>query len=159
MWSMRHTPRRGLSCDVTVDACDIGLSCFKGTCRAQAQRGAECAHWPDCAFPNVCLGDGICGSPLQAGERCTSSLDCTTLEGCDVGTKLCAPVRFGQPGAACDGEVTLCESGDCDRALGTCPAVLADGAACDPTDPASVCRVYSYCFQGTCQIVDGASCR
>jgi hypothetical protein len=96
---------------------------------------------------------------LPDGATCGSSLDCGSDIGCDVTTQLCTPVYFGQPGDPCDGEVSLCESGSCNKTVGACPAVLADDDACDPTDPSKVCRVFAVCFQGRCHIADPAACR
>lgn len=148
----------GAACDATTDACDIGTSCFQGFCRAKGQMGAACVQWSDCAPPTVCRASGVCGDVLFKGQPCTSSLDCTTDEGCDVTTSLCAPAQFGQPGASCDGEVNRCESGYCNRATGTCPTVIPDGSACDPSSPSAVCEVYSYCFGGMCKIPNAADC-
>jgi hypothetical protein len=131
----------GATCDATTDACDIGTSCFQGVCRAKGQMGAACVQWSDCAPPTVCRANGICGNVLFKGQPCTSSLDCTTDEGCDVTTSVCAPVQFGQPGAT-----------------GTCPTVIPDGSACDPSSPSAVCEVYSYCFGGICKIPNAADC-
>jgi hypothetical protein len=149
----------GSSCNAAIDACDIDFSCFQGSCRSKGQAGAHCLHWSDCAFPWVCLSSGICGEVLQVGETCSSSLECTTDFGCDMATKVCASVEYGQAGDTCDGEVFLCESGSCNMTAGTCPAVLADGAPCDPSDSSTVCQAYARCFQGTCQIADPASCQ
>jgi hypothetical protein len=146
-------------CNVATDACDIGMSCFDGTCRAQGRQGAPCAHWSDCAFPWICNGTGSCTYALSQGSPCISSLDCTTDQACDVTTRVCAPVRFAPPGAFCDGEVNDCESGSCNRGLGVCPAVLADGAPCDPNDFSKVCDVVASCFDGTCSIPDPAACK
>jgi hypothetical protein len=149
----------GSPCDVAADACDVDSSCFQGFCRAKGQDGAPCLHWSDCALPWVCWGNGTCALSLAIGETCSSSLDCTSYVGCDPTTKLCVAIQYGPPGSACDGEVLRCESGSCNRAVGTCPAVLDDAASCDPTDSSTVCKAGASCFQGICQIADPATCR
>jgi hypothetical protein len=148
----------GSPCNLATDTCEVGMSCFQGACRKQGQAGASCVSWSDCAFPSVCRSNGVCGGVLGRGQACTSSLDCTTNEACDLTSKVCASVQFGQSGATCDGEVHRCESGYCNKVTETCPAVLSDGSPCDPSDPSAVCEVYSLCFGGTCQIPDPADC-
>ena len=149
----------GLTCDPVTDACQVGMSCFEGSCRTRGGPGDACVHWSDCAPPLICRGTGICGDVVAAGEPCTSSLDCTTDQGCDVALRVCAAIRKGQPGEDCDGEVRRCESGRCNTTTGRCPRVIADGTSCDPSDPLSTCAVYAYCFQGICQISDPSVCQ
>jgi hypothetical protein len=149
----------GAPCNAATDACAMGLSCFSGACRAKGLQGAACVAWSDCAFPWVCRSNGVCDSVLPDGATCGSGYDCGSNTGCDVTTKQCTPVQYGQPDATCDGEVHRCEAGGCNKASGTCPTRLADGAACDPADPSKVCDVYARCFEGTCQIPDPATCK
>lgn len=148
----------GSPCTQATDDCEVGMSCFQGACRVQGQAGASCTVWSDCAYPSVCRTSGVCDGVLGVGQACTSSLDCTTDEACDLTSKVCASAQFGQPRAACDGEVHRCESGNCNKATGTCPTVLSDGSPCDPSNPVAACAVYSHCFEGTCQIPDPAEC-
>jgi hypothetical protein len=149
----------GSFCDSTADVCEVGLSCFQGTCRAQGQAGALCAVSNDCVAPNLaCRSSGICGSVVGKGQACSANRDCTTLEGCDPVQKVCVPFKFGQPGASCDDVVSHCEAGTCSQETGTCPAVLSDGALCDPNSGAAVCQVYARCFFGVCQIPNPAAC-
>jgi hypothetical protein len=149
----------GSPCNSSTDICDVDMSCFQGTCRRQGQAGAPCKSWNDCAWPQlVCRSSGICGEAAYAGQTCAGNTDCTTDQGCDPSTKVCVPLRFGQPGQACDDIVNLCESGACNRLSRTCPTVLPDGAACDPNSGSEVCQIYAHCFLGVCQIPDPAEC-
>src|SRR5580692_3195475 len=114
----------GVPCNVVVDACEVGFSCFDGVCRKQGVQGAPCNVWNDCALPTwVCKSSGECDAVTPDGQPCATQSDCTTDTGCDVGTKLCTPVKFGQPGTPCDGNVFRCEAGQCDMASGVCPRV------------------------------------
>lgn len=72
---------------------------------------------------------------------------------------VCVADTFNLPGQACDGVAQRCELGFCDTSTGLCPPVLQDGAACDPTNPSTLCNPYATCFRGTCQIVDPKSCQ
>jgi hypothetical protein len=148
----------GAACDGASDACDIGLSCFKGTCRTRATNGGACLHWADCAPPYICRSTGVCGYVAVQGQACQATIDCTTDVGCDAVTKLCVPLVFGEPGAACDGDVHRCVAGNCDLLAGSCPAVIPDGMPCDPNDRSHVCDDYARCFQGVCQIPTPATC-
>jgi hypothetical protein len=147
------------ACDVATDQCQIGYSCFNGSCRPKGQAEAPCAVWNDCDFPSVCLSNGICGRVLPDGASCGSSLDCGTDTACDTITKVCTPRRYAEPGAACDGVVDQCRAGTCNKALGICPVLVADGAPCDPANPVQTCDDYARCFQGTCRIPDPATCK
>jgi hypothetical protein len=149
----------GAPCNGITDACEVGLSCFSGSCRVQGAGGDPCVVWADCAFPNVCLSTGTCGSVLPDGAACGNSGDCASKTGCDVTAKICMPVHYGQGGQPCDGHVNRCESGLCDTATGICPTVLTTGAACKPTDPTQTCGVDERCFEGTCQIPDPSTCK
>lgn len=144
-----------------LDACPIGTSCTGGACQPQGGPGSACTKWADCAFPSACRA-GVCGQPAFSGDACDLSSDCTTDTGCDLQTKVCAPIQFGPPGAACDHDVKRCEAGSCNIAApattGTCPAVVPDGTKCDPNDSSTVCDDYARCFRGTCQIVDPVKC-
>jgi hypothetical protein len=149
----------GSPCVSAIDVCDVGMSCFQGACRVQGQAGAPCAVSNDCNVPTlVCRSSGTCGTVEGLGQTCASSSDCTTNEGCDPIQKVCVPFLFGQPGATCDGDVSRCESGACNKETGTCPTVLPDGALCDPNSGSTVCQVYARCFAGVCQIPDPTEC-
>lgn len=150
----------GAPCDVAVDACDIGLSCFGGVCRPLGLQGQPCAVWDDCSRPDVvCKSNGLCGPVTPVGGPCQNGTDCGNDIACDVTIKVCTPIQYGQPGSACDGEVHRCEAGVCDSTTGRCPTVLADGAACDPADASKVCDDYARCFGGTCRIPDPVACK
>jgi hypothetical protein len=148
----------GATCG-TDDTCDIGLSCFQGVCRKKGLQGSPCAVWADCLGPSwVCKSTGFCDAITPDGQVCATTQDCATDTGCDLTTRVCTPYHFSQPGAACDGQVNRCEAGECDSSTSLCPTVLADGAACDPADPSTVCDNYASCFDGVCQIPDPSVC-
>ena len=149
----------GASCDAATDVCVRGASCFGSHCRTLGQNGDPCTRTSDCSFPTVCTSQGTCGAAAWQGAPCTTAADCGTDQACDHGTSTCVPDTFNLPGQTCDGVVVYCERGACDTSTGLCPAVLPDGAACDPTDPSTQCDTYATCFEGTCQIVDPTLCR
>ena len=129
----------GSPCGSATGICDVGMSCFQGSCRIQGQASAPCASSNDCAGPNlVCRSSGICGNIVAQGQTCATNSDCTTNQGCDPIAKVCVAFKFGQPGAPCDGIVSHCESGACNKLSGTCPTVLSDGAPCDPNSGSTV---------------------
>ncbi len=148
----------GAACSAATPACAIGLSCFEGACRETGLQGSPCVVGADCTYPFVCRSGGVCGAVSANGQTCMSSAECASFSGCDPSTKVCVPRRFGQAGATCDDVVTACESGPCDKTTGTCPTVLATGAACDPTNPSQTCAAEERCFQGTCRIPDANAC-
>lgn len=149
----------GASCNYATDVCEQGLSCFDSNCRTTGVLGDACTHWSDCTFPLVCRANGACDRVLALGDACAASTDCGTDQGCDPATQVCVPFVYALPGMACDGDIHRCERSTCDTTTGLCPAVLADGAACDPNDPSTLCDTYASCFGGTCRIVDPRQCQ
>jgi hypothetical protein len=149
----------GATCNVATDACVHGASCFDGACRALGQQGVACAQRSDCSFPLVCTSQGTCGPVEWLGDPCETAADCANDMACDPSTSLCVADTFNLPGQACDGVAERCELGLCDTSTGLCPPVVQDGAACDPTDPTTLCNPYATCFRNTCQIINPKSCQ
>jgi hypothetical protein len=152
-------------------------------CAPRGASGAQCSYSGDCQAPLVCLGAdfstntmGTCGNGADAGGACRAGgaveSGCKTTLTCDPATNTCVAIKFVGGGQACDERITYCARGQCSVAFdsgnggdggestqGTCPAVLADGAPCDPTSKTQTCDAEAYCVNGTCQVFDPASCK
>lgn len=141
--------------ELRVRACDIGLQCLEGVCRAPGEEGDPCSA---CVGSGSCLpcSSGLyCGPDercaprpgLRQGDPCTDTLDCGVYWGliCDRDGERCVDWAgtFGQP---CDEFTAHCARGlSCVE--GEClPSVGSSGAACaTETDCASGC-----CLEGVC---------
>jgi len=133
----------GEPCDLT-HWCDSGLACFAGVCGKERGPGEPCE-----------VGEGQCGIvPVW--------LECVAPAGGTMGT--CQPARSAGTGEACgpvpDGnhDVQCRAHGRCTSFTepGTCVAAAADGQPCDERIP---CLLGAFCVNGTCQVLDPASCK
>ena len=90
------------------------------------------------------------------GETCGDDGQCLSTLRCNTVTRKCSKPTLGNAGDACSDNTVTCLTGSCSRRTGTCPQMLADGAACDPTDDSRRCGPHSYCFGGQCTPEDPA---
>jgi hypothetical protein len=143
-------------------SCKRGLACdfVAGKCIALAAAGAACQTSSQCQLGLVCV-KGTCGQPVAQGGACAVSSDCAQALGCDAVAKTCQPLRYEKPGGPCDGQVGKCEIRSCKvppgSTMGTCPPVLAVGAACGAS-VMGVCDDLAECTNGTCQLADPGAC-
>lgn len=152
----------GGSCAAAANAtCNAGLICDATTekCKALGATGDACQSSFECKSELMCTSNACAPRPVE-GAPCTTS--CAPGLACS-GAK-CVKRTFGKPGEACDGAAAACEVGSCVGATaqqkGTCPAILADGAACDSSGTAaSRCDDYATCNNGVCTIDDPTTCK
>jgi hypothetical protein len=154
----------GAGCGTAGPVCKTNLHCDSTShCAARSAEGGACMTGSDCVVPLRCVG-GSCAAGGDVGASCTGSSSCKNGLVCDS-SRTCKQTVHAAPGATCDGELTLCSKGLCsnfgslDGGTGTCPAVIADGQSCDPSDAAHICDDYAYCVSGTCQLFDTGACK
>ncbi|MEO6418548.1 MAG: hypothetical protein ABIP39_04035 [Polyangiaceae bacterium] len=146
--------------------CDQGSDCKSGVCdgqtkvcRAPEPAGTACAFPFDCATGLACIKN-VCAPQIGEGGACeTGMTDTFQSPGCgpgllcDPAMQVCVAIHFAQAGQACDDALTYCEIGTCNVAStggnGTCPQVIADGAACLSAADAT-CDSFAECIGGTC---------
>lgn len=75
-------------------------------------------------------------------------------------------LTIAAPGQRCNEKVHCAQSScpvstgaDGTPGYGKCPAILPDGAACDPNDASAMSDAYAQCFNGKCQIMQASSCK
>jgi hypothetical protein len=160
----------GEACASAGPHCASGLRCDStGHCAERGAQGAACMSASDCTTGLRCVS-GACATGGDVGATCDDNL--TGMQPCKLGlicdaSKTCKAVTYVEAGAACDGRATLCTTGFCPASFGPvpdggtslCPAVIADGQACDPNGVSSVCQDYAYCTGGTCQVFDVSACK
>jgi hypothetical protein len=152
--------------------CTQGLQCDPSTqkCVKPAKKGEACGGDGGrfCGYNLTCVA-GKCADRIAEGGSCdptgtADSADCAAHLACDEDTKKCVKLTVAAPGQAC-GKYVDCANGSCPTSYadgktiyGKCPAMLPDGAACDPNSSDAVCDAYATCFKGTCQIMQASSC-
>ena len=165
-------PAAGGSC--ATQKCGPGFVCASGTCIVPGKSGDTCSAAAPCEAELSCT-DGKCGAPAtNVGDAC--SLDGKGQPLCDFITKglfcltgKCVQAKLNDVGKACGYDSTTMEvsgcsnQGYCKKAkstdlAGTCVAVAAEGAACDPINGPN-CATSSKCVSGVCKKPDPASCK
>jgi hypothetical protein len=163
----------GDTCDGFAAQCSQGLYCdtTKKQCAATLGAGATCTGTEACTWPLICTGTMSlkCESPASAGEACSGDSDCASGLGCSNAvppstTGACGAVTWVSGGQTC-GSLVRCLVGTCPfdtmtgKTAGTCPKVLNDGQACDPTDTTETCDVGASCIGGKCVLEDSVVCK
>ena len=138
--------------------CQKGLACSAQKCAALAASGGACDTTAGCQNELVC-DKMVCGAPVALGGDCSAtSPSCAVGAICDfAGTKKCLALAFAKAGAACGvtpAGYVLCAVGSCNAAgaAGTCPAIIADGQACDATDRTKTCDSLAQCSASVCRL-------
>jgi hypothetical protein len=129
--------------------CKSGLTCAPiiSTCQPPSDVGGPCGA---CKGQLACVND-VCVVGKKEGEACgPSANDCATPLVCDQMTSTCRALTISPSGAPCGTAYAFCETAYCtwntSTMTGTCPALLAEGAACDPSGVSgSVCDVGATC--------------
>ena len=160
--------------------CQAGLACTQqGLCAPLGKPGDPCNDGADtfgvgtCAPPAACNTlEGTCQA-APAGNPCASDVECApglacALAPCPPAPEVCIPagacaaVTWHGPSESCDAYVARCLVGACnlegDAGTGTCPAVLPDGAFCNPNNPGATCDTFSDCIADTCTPHGAAKC-
>jgi len=160
----------GGACFADSDCEQTGLTCPGGSCVPLAVLGAACDQDHPCQPVLCCSATGMCVARLRLGAACDPTMDnqcdSTTAVYCNPVTSLCVQAQFSPAGGPCgnaaDGTLTLCAgSGLCQSAdgstMGTCQAVAADGAACDPVN-GPTCLPPATCLGTACALLDPTTC-
>jgi len=158
----------GAACDHASDRCAIGdacdpqtSKCEKATPAAPLGAGEGCVVSVQCQPDLGCIANK-CAPRIAEGGACPNGDECKQELGCDVTTSKCTKRSVAKPGEACDVSVVLCETGNCasgSDGKGTCPKVIADGAACAAGDAAQTCLELSVCIDGKCAPLDPSICK
>jgi hypothetical protein len=146
----------GAACDLKIGAtaCDAGLYCpgGTGTCTPQLGQGEACSQSDACQSPFVCVTPagsamGMCQPRGGAGATCGQETDCA--EGFACASFKCATITWAGPGQPCDNGTKRCAAGLCPVAIegptASCPAIVNDGAACNPADETKTCDSQANC--------------
>jgi hypothetical protein len=164
----------GSSTNQGINQCKAGLRCgMDQKCAALGASGSDCNSDDECTYPLVCAlsgGDVVgtsCQTPKPAGAACVgnaSASGCARELGCDPSSQLCVAVVRVAPGGGCDDFAHVCAQGGCNTPVGgtltgTCPALLNEGDACDPSANDKTCGGSSVCINGKCTIFDPSSCK
>lgn len=149
----------GDPCDGIGADCGAGLYCdaVSGACAQLPVAGEPCTDTGLCAVPAWCLAKN-CAAPGSSGAPCGTDAECQAGLGCSVQTETCGTVTWAAAGDPC-GDLARCLVGVCNPGPSTCPAVLGDGASCDPADQSTTCDTLAGCVGGTCQSVDATVCQ
>jgi hypothetical protein len=113
-------------------ACDIGLACVSGLCRALPHVGQACPYGR-CAEVGARCASGTCTTVGLAGDACTDDSECSQYARCDSGRCTEIP-SLGMP---CDGRC----SGD---------AFCKNGACRTPLENGQPCGAYNECASQLC---------
>ncbi len=159
----RYSRGEGAACTTgSSDVCKSGLRCDvrSSKCAKPAAAGAACITSNECEGGLTCKS-GVCKARAKDGEACGDGTDCASGLACAPTTQKCTRVTYGKAGAACDSNLARCAVGACNVSItgtgvgtGTCPVVLADGAACEEmsTDRSKTCDVGARCIEGKCKL-------
>jgi hypothetical protein len=165
----------GAHCDANAALCNPGLYCnASGMCTPFGSQGEPCVtNTTDtntvCAPSLRCVPgsqdrtSGTCRSRSAAGGPCQQDDDCAAGFSCDANST-CIPWVWVGPGQPCDAAPAVCLVGGCTTAgptgtPTTCPTVIPDGQACDPSDRSSTCDVLSSCVNGRCTLANSFACQ
>jgi hypothetical protein len=154
----------GAGCGTEFAVCEPGLYCDDTTmsCAVPATVDEPCSQGTACMTPLICVGapSGACQQPGEAGASCQSTADCEPGLGCSGGQ--CVVLVWAMPGQSCSalapclvGDLGACPVSS-STSQGTCPAIIADGQPCDPSDYAASCDTFATCFGGTCALTPAA---
>ncbi len=154
----------GGACGASGTGCKSGLSCdFKTLkCVAPGGAGATCSSTSDCQQPDLACVAKVCKARVGDGAACTSSAECQAQLGCNPTTHVCGKRPNAKGGEPCT-SFTVCDTGSCNIAQdgtdGTCPTLIADGAACTSDSRAAVCDEFADCKGGVCKVSDPSACK
>jgi len=159
----------GEACSHATDVCVIGDrcdatsgKCVKATEVTPVAAGGGCIVSLQCEAALGCINNK-CAPRVGEGGACPNGDECEQALGCDATASKCTKRSLAKAGEACDGEVVLCETGNCNTpnpaTKGTCPTVIADGAACTATDGSQTCLELSTCIAGKCTPLDPTVCK
>jgi hypothetical protein len=139
-----------------------------GTCEVPDAGGADAALPPG----ETIVGMGASCTPNNSGGPTIDGgiptlMLCQTPLTCGP-QSTCVPVTYAAAGQPCNDNATQCAVGGCNMTgpiptdggsgTGTCPTVIPNGQACDPTSSTAVCQNFSSCIDGTCQTINVAAC-
>jgi hypothetical protein len=174
----------GASC--ATFGCDYGLNCVNKTqfCQPYGAAGAMCDSSTPCGHGLSCVGatattKGTCqASGKTVGAACDPKA--ATAPGCDrsaslwcnATSKTCTMITTAMTGGSCGAQASgdyvvcaaggFCNGGSATKA-GTCVAVAADGATCDPADTTGpTCESPARCVTvgsaSTCKLNSASNC-
>lgn len=145
----------GGDCGNNSVVCKSGLACSASKCTLLAAENGPCNGTQSCQDGLVCVKN-VCTKGLVTGADCSTATSSCLSSVCDPTTKKCAQVTLAHAGEPCgfvNGTVVACAQGSCNTTMqttGTCPKVLADGAACSFQDRTTTCDFFSNCTNGVC---------
>ena len=150
----------GADCGLPEE-CATGLTCVAGSCAPRQAAGAACVVASECSVGTTCIAKK-CAAPLPEGGTCTRDAECQVGLSCGLAHK-CVARKFAKGGEKCD-KTTVCELVDgCPfdptTGTGTCPTVLPDGTACDPSSLSTTCDFDARCLDRKCQMFDPSVCK
>ncbi len=171
-------PRAAEAADCTSSKCARGLTCNAvKKCVKLAADGGTCDANTPCELALTCLG-GKCGKGLARDAACKNAMGETPCDGfsglfckppkATVPDGTCTPFTVATANELCGVTFTptvdfaFCQNSECIGATSTtrgkCQSYLADGVACDATQPPD-CQFPAKCRNGKCALLDPTLCK